>query len=79
MSKQTAVEWLETKVNGMIENGGDADLLAVIEHIKQAKEMEKEQIIFAHVSSCNTMNCNKTDKEKLKCSCGQYFWEQNFK
>ena len=47
MSKQTAVEWLETKVNGMIENGVDADLLAVIEHIKQAKEMEKEQIIDA--------------------------------
>jgi len=42
-------------------------------------EMEKEQIIFAHVSSCNTMNCQKTAKEKLKCSCGQYFWEQNFK
>ena len=41
--KQTAVEWLETKVNGMIENGGDADLLAVIEHIKQAKEMEQDQ------------------------------------
>ena len=47
MSKQTPVEWLETKVNGMIENGVDADLLAVIEHIKQAKEMEKEQIIDA--------------------------------
>ena len=43
MEKQTAVEFLETKVNGMIENGGDADLLAVIEHIQQAKEMEKEQ------------------------------------
>ena len=41
--KLTAVEFLETKVNGMIENGGDADLLAVIEHIQQAKEMEKEQ------------------------------------
>ena len=42
-NKLTAVEFLETKVNGMIENGGDADLLAVIEHIQQAKEMEKEQ------------------------------------
>jgi hypothetical protein len=47
--------------------------------IEQAKEMEKDQIIFAHVDSCNTMNCQKTAKEKLKCSCGQYFWEQNFK
>ena len=45
MSKQTAVEWLEAKVDGMIENGGDADLLAVIEHIQQAKAMEKEQLL----------------------------------
>jgi len=27
----------------MIENGGDADLLAVIEHIQKAKEIEKDQ------------------------------------
>jgi hypothetical protein len=42
--KQTAVDWLESIVDAMIQNGGDADLLAVIEHIQQAKEMEKEQI-----------------------------------
>ena len=49
MSKQTtAVEWLETKVNGMIENGGDADLLAVIEHIQQAKAIFEQQIIDAY-------------------------------
>jgi len=48
MSKQTAVEWLEAKVNEMIQNGGDADLLAVIQHIQQALAMEKEQIIEAH-------------------------------
>jgi regulator of RNase E activity RraB len=45
--KLTAVEWLESIVNGMIENGGDYELLAVIEHIQQAKEMEKKQIIDA--------------------------------
>jgi hypothetical protein len=43
LDKMTAVEWLESIVNGMIENGGDADLLAVIEHIQQAKKMDKEQ------------------------------------
>jgi hypothetical protein len=46
--KQTAVEWLESIVDAMIQNGGDADLLAVIEHIQQAKAMEKEQIIDAY-------------------------------
>jgi hypothetical protein len=43
--EQTAVEWIEAKVDGMIKNGGDSDLLAVIEHIQQAKAMEKEQMI----------------------------------
>jgi hypothetical protein len=52
--KLTAVEWLETKVNGMIENGGDADLLAVIEHIQKAKAMEKEQIMKAVYDSMGT-------------------------
>ena len=45
--KTTVVEWLESKVDAMIKNGGDADLLSVIEHIQKAKEMEKEQIIDA--------------------------------
>ena len=76
MEKQTAVNWLhETFVNAtQTELKDNINLF-----FKQAKEMEKEQIIFTHISSCNTMNCNKTDKEKLKCSCGKYFWEQNFK
>jgi hypothetical protein len=41
--KQTAVEWLKVTVKAMIENGGDADLHAVLWHIEQAKEMEKVQ------------------------------------
>jgi hypothetical protein len=38
---ETAVEWLESKIDAMIENGGDTDLLAVIEHIQQAKEIKR--------------------------------------
>lgn len=72
MNKQTAVDFL-------LDNMHYSTSTKWKDIIKQAKEMEKEQIIFAHVDSCNTMNCNKTDKEKLKCSCAQYFWEQNFK
>ncbi len=41
--KQTALEWLKVTVKAMIENGGDADLHAVLWHIEQSKEMEKEQ------------------------------------
>jgi hypothetical protein len=43
--KQTAVEWLKVTVKAMIENGEDADLYAVLWHIEQAKQMEKEQMI----------------------------------
>ena len=60
--QQTAVEWLETKVNGMIENGGDADLLAVIEHIQQAKEMEKEQIIEAWEDGQNSFSSRNAEQ-----------------
>ena len=45
-TKQTAVEWLKSMVKDMINNGGDADLHAVLWHIEQAKEMDKEQKEF---------------------------------
>jgi hypothetical protein len=39
--KQTAVEWLEDIINKMESYGGDLPPLMI--HIKQAKEMEKQQ------------------------------------
>ncbi len=41
----TPVEWLEKMVIGMIDNGGDLgdDYPALMEHIKKAKEMEKQR------------------------------------
>ena len=41
----TSIEYLETKINGMILNGGDLgeDYLAVLLHIQQAKEMDRLQ------------------------------------
>ena len=45
--KQTAVEWLVEQINlGLSERG-------LISVIYQAKEMEKEQIIYAHVAGHN--------------------------
>jgi hypothetical protein len=42
MSKQTAVEWLESQINlGLSERG-------LISAFKEAKQMEKEQIEDAH-------------------------------
>ena len=45
---QTSIEWLENKVKLMIEHNGCEDLLAVLQHIEQAKEMHKKEIVDAH-------------------------------
>lgn len=47
MEQQTAVEWLENQINNMIKNGGDLgdNYPALLKHIEQAKQMEKEYII----------------------------------
>jgi len=44
---QTSIEWLENKVKLMVEHNGCEDLLAVLQHIKQAKEIHKQEIINA--------------------------------
>lgn len=51
--KQSSIEWLESKVKQMIQNGGDADLLGVLSHIKQAKSMHKEEIENAWWAGCD--------------------------
>ena len=48
--KQSSIDWLESKINAMIQNGGDTDLLAVIEHIQQAKAMHKEEVQDAWIN-----------------------------
>jgi hypothetical protein len=46
MKKQTAVEWLESKIIQMVNHGSDfgEDFPALAVHLNKAKEMEKEQI-----------------------------------
>jgi hypothetical protein len=43
----------------MIENGGDADLLAVLQHINKAKAMEEEQIKDAWVCGNNNTDISE--------------------
>jgi len=46
-NKMTAVEWLEFMVKGMIDNGGDfEDLICVMDHIQEAKQVEKGQMEY---------------------------------
>ena len=46
MSKQTAVEWLASKIEEQRENG-NVDLRITLYYCEQAKAMEREQIIEA--------------------------------
>jgi exosome complex RNA-binding protein Csl4 len=50
MAQQTAVEKLESTIQSMIEHGADLgeDYPALMVHIQQAKEMEKQQIESAY-------------------------------
>ena len=47
---QTALQELKTIVQGMIDNGGDADLSAVITHIKSLLPKERQIIEDAHIA-----------------------------
>jgi hypothetical protein len=44
--KQTAVDWLESKIIQMVNHGSDfgEDFPALAVHLNKAKEMEKQQI-----------------------------------
>ena len=73
--KQTAVDFIRVAIElklGMKLSPSYYELFEI------AKEIEKKNIIFAKIKSCNSMNCEKPLDEKLKCSCGPYFYEQNF-
>ena len=66
MKKQTAVEWLEEQINfGLSERG-------LISAIKQAKQMEKEQIVESHHDGYNDGYL------KNNASSAKYYYE-NYK
>lgn len=72
--KQTAVDWLVNELGEYFPHEiGGIHLM-----IEQAKQIEKDQIILTKISSCNSQNCEKPLKEKLKCSCGPYFYHKTF-
>ena len=65
MSKQTAVEWLESQINlGLSERG-------LISAFKEAKQMEKEQIMDAwEVGLCT---------RSMHDICSEYYYNDTFK
>jgi hypothetical protein len=70
--KQTAVEWLESKIIQMVNHGSDfgEDFPALAVHLNKAKEMEKEQMVDAW--SDGWLNDYEYD-EDVKNSAEQYY------
>jgi len=63
MSKQTAVEWLEEKYRSLLIEADFNDTHIFVfderrnELFRQAKQMEKEQIINAHIDGQSLVSC----------------------
>lgn len=86
--KQTAVEWLEDIIAKMEAYGGDLPPLMV--HIKQAKEMEKQQIIdsgnscalmqYIHIDKINKMTESEIRKfaEEEHLTFGEQHYNETF-
>jgi hypothetical protein len=65
MPKQTAIEWLETELKKL-------PMVNVVEVFKEAKAMEKEQIVDANISG---MEFIPVDPSKYKQDAKQYYNE----
>ena len=70
--KQTAVEWLEDNIER------DMDYLEILYLIKQAKEMEKEQVIEAHFNGCERGEMFNNENRAFITDSEQYY-NQTFK
>lgn len=60
--QESAVEWLESIIFSMIMNGGDSDLIAVLEHCKKAKEIEQKQKYEKINKAINEFNLIKNQR-----------------
>jgi len=70
-TQQTAVDFLKKIVKEMINNGGDHDLFAVLWHIEQAKEIEKNQIIKA-------FDDGKWDSMEFKGTESEHYYSETY-
>ena len=78
---KTAMQELRCLVQSMAENGGDDDLWAVLSHIDDKLEKEKEQIINAHnnavISPYTELYVHKI-QGKSPITKGEQYYNQNF-
>ncbi len=66
MKQQTAVNWLQDKIKETYDKEGKLPLAYILDLVRQAKEMEKEQIKDAWIA---------TDNELQRLAAEQYYNE----
>lgn len=66
MSQQTAVQWLENQLKSTYMIEGKLPLAYTLDLVRQAKEMEKEQIVAARMNGM-------TDDELSYVNAEQYY------
>ena len=70
--KQSSIKWLEDTIQAMVSNGSDFgdDYPALLMHIKQAKQMHKEEILDAFREG----KWDGWQNHKLKAKKKEYRW-----
>jgi hypothetical protein len=77
--KQTAVEWLEQKIDGTINVMPQGNRSLVRKLLIQAKKMEKEQLQLAYASRCSFISCEGNDiEENINCKCGKQYYKETY-
>jgi hypothetical protein len=72
--KQTAVEWLESKMPTVFK-----DLTINKQLIKQAKEIEKQQIFESWDNGFDNGNYYGKYNENCEINCGEQYYNETFK
>jgi hypothetical protein len=75
MEKQTVIDWLEQKIDGVVNCMPQGNRLLVKKVLRQAKEMEKQQIEEAWENGYDHGACVNTDEDKYH---GTQYYKENY-
>lgn len=76
----TAIEWLEETIKQMVYNGADLgeDEFALMEHIKQAKQIEREQLYGGTIAKDTAQYIDRNIIEAMKEMAKEELHSQDF-
>jgi regulator of RNase E activity RraB len=75
---KTAMQELRCLVQSMLQNGGDDDLWAVLSHIDDKLEKEKEQIMDAYENGYEACDMDEAMEVNKKLTSGDLYYNMNY-